>query len=92
MDTIAESLQQVTRYATALAYTGAGADLGLISSAIALVFTLGSSLFFIVLWPVRKFWRKLTGRDSHDVAATDLSDEAHELSPQAAASHDRKAA
>jgi hypothetical protein len=44
-----------------IAYIGPGADLGLISSVIGLLLTLGASGLFIVLWPIRTLWRKIRG-------------------------------
>jgi hypothetical protein len=44
-----------------LAYIGPGADLGLISSVIGLLLTLGASGLFIVLWPIRALWRRIRG-------------------------------
>ena len=44
-----------------LAYVGPGAGLDLIGSVIALAATLGTSVFFLLMWPVRSFLRKLRG-------------------------------
>jgi hypothetical protein len=43
-----------------VAYIGPGADLALISSAIGLIATMGASLTFLVLWPFRLLWRRLS--------------------------------
>ena len=43
-----------------MAYIGPGADLALLSSAIGLLFTMGASLSFMVLWPIRWLWRRLS--------------------------------
>lgn len=58
------------------AYIGPGADLALISSAIGLILTMGSSMAFLVLWPIRSLWRRLRGLDkvgSEDSAASSSS-------------------
>lgn len=47
-------------------YIGPGADLGLISSVIGLVITLGASGLFMVLWPFRVLWRKLRFRSAEE--------------------------
>jgi uncharacterized membrane protein YccC len=49
-----------------LAYIGPGADLALISSAIGLILTMGSSMIFLVLWPFRSLWRRLRGLDDQE--------------------------
>lgn len=54
----------------ALAYIGPGADLGLISSVIGLILTLGASGLFIVLWPIRAFWRRIRGSDVSATGST----------------------
>jgi hypothetical protein len=48
---------------TVVAYIGPGADLGLISSVIGLLLTLGASGLFLVLWPFRTLWRKIRGSE-----------------------------
>jgi hypothetical protein len=53
------------------AYIGPGADLALLSSAVGLIATMGASLTFMVLWPVRWLWRRLSALGklpSHDPA------------------------
>ncbi|HUE70752.1 MAG TPA: hypothetical protein VMP01_07660 [Pirellulaceae bacterium] len=47
-----------SQLAPLVAYIGPGADLALISSAIGLLFTMGASLTFLVLWPFRWLWRQ----------------------------------
>ncbi len=72
-----------------LAYIGAGADLGLISAAIGLILTLGSSVFFMVLWPLRMFLRKFKrgpSSQSADSEPTSLS-----IDQAASPPHDRAA-
>jgi hypothetical protein len=43
------------------AYVGPGAGLDLIGSVIALVATFGTSVFFLLMWPVRSFLRRIRG-------------------------------
>jgi hypothetical protein len=47
-----------------VAYIGPGADLALISSAIGLIATMGASLTFLVLWPFRVLWRRVSAQAS----------------------------
>jgi hypothetical protein len=58
---------------------GAGADLGLISAAIGLLLTLGSSFFFLLFWPLRVFLRKL--RRPRSEVAIAASDNAEPITP-----------
>jgi hypothetical protein len=58
-----------SQLAPLVAYIGPGADLALLSSAIGLVATMGASLTFLVLWPVRWLWRRL--RALSNVASPD---------------------
>jgi hypothetical protein len=44
-----------------LAYVGPGAGLDLIGSVIALAATFGTSMFFLLMWPVRSFLRRVRG-------------------------------
>lgn len=44
-----------------VAYIGPGADLSLISSVIGLALTMGASCLFMVMWPLRKLWRRIRG-------------------------------
>jgi hypothetical protein len=53
----------MSQSASLLAYIGPGADLGLISSVIGLLLTLGASTFFVLLYPIRTMWRKLRGQN-----------------------------
>ena len=45
---------------TLVSYIGPGADLALISSAIGLIATMGASFTFLVLYPFRLLWRRLS--------------------------------
>lgn len=83
-----------------LAYMGAGADLSLISAVIGLVLTLGSSFFFLLLWPIRTLLRKLrltrspqqteiSPNDGDDATPTETS---IPMPPEQAAPHRRHAA
>lgn len=75
-----------------LAYMGAGADLGLISAAIGLLLTLGSSFFFILFWPLRMFLRKLRLSRSRPATTADSEAEPTMAIPTPAVTDHRKAA
>jgi hypothetical protein len=44
-----------------LGYVGPGAGLGLFSALIGVVVALGSAVFFILAWPIRKLMKKRRG-------------------------------
>jgi hypothetical protein len=75
-----------------LAYMGAGADLGLISAAIGLLLTLGSSFFFLLLWPLRVFLRKLRLTRARPSETADSEAEATTSIPAQSSPDHRKAA
>ncbi len=54
---IGDSLGQLSPL---VAYIGPGADLALLSSAIGLLATMGASITFLVLWPIRWLFRRLS--------------------------------
>lgn len=57
-----------------VAYIGPGADLALVSSVIGLIFTMGTSMMFLVLWPIRWLWRRCgaLGKEVNNDSATRL--------------------
>ena len=55
-----------------LAYVGPGAGLGLLGALIGLFLAVGSALGFVILWPLRKMFRK---RRANTDCATDVAEQ-----------------
>jgi hypothetical protein len=62
--------------ATLLGYIGPGADVGLISSVIGLLLTLGASTTFLVLMPFRAAIRRLRGKSAQAAKSQEFDAEA----------------
>lgn len=54
-----------------LAYVGPGAGLGLLGALIGLFLAVGSALGFVILWPLRKLFRKRKPIADNHVDATE---------------------
>lgn len=60
-------------FGEAQAYIGPGAGLTLIGAVWGLVLAVVAALSFIVLWPLRRVWRRARTKPSHPVERADMA-------------------